>query len=334
MPERISMLTIESLPDVPDDFFPDHPEGLRFYRLFGRANVDGFKLGCLVVRRDDRVISTVPYFVMRFALNTMLPEGMMKRLLAGVSLRIACVGHPSADIGRIAGEASAEVLACVNRELAKHAPLVCYKGFGPDLPLPRFARVSGLPVPALAVSPRYWSTLGTRKRSDLKRKLKFSTRLRFEEYDGLPGQYVDRVIELYLNTYRRAAVTFERLNRAYFVETAPISKYLLFFEGNLLIGFAQTLCGNGKMIHKYVGMDYERNRRYRLYFALYLRAIDICIRDGLTLLDSGVTAYDFKCYLGSEMHDTWLYYQHQSPLLNALLKHLGFLLEPGAAELR
>lgn len=328
------MLTIEAVPDVPDDFFPDHPEGLSFYRLFRRADPDGFRLGCLLVRRDGVVVSAVPYFVMRFALNTMLHEGMLKRLLAGVGLRIACVGHPSADIGRIAGETSAEVLACVNREMSRLAPVICYKGFGADLPLPGFARVIGLPVPVLPLPANFWNTLGTRRRNDLKRKLKFSAHLRFEEHDGLPEQYVDRVMALYLNTHERAPVKFERLNRAYFVETAPISKYLLFFEGDSLIGFAQTLCGHGQMIHKYVGMDYERNRRYRLYFALFLRAIDICLRDGLTLLDSGVTAYEFKRYLGSEMHDTWLYYQHRNPLLNALLKRVAFLLEPDAAELQ
>ena len=101
-----------------------------------------------------------------------------------------------------------------------------------------------------------------------------------------------------------------------------------------MIGFAQTLCGHRRMVLKYVGMDYARNRQYRLYFALFIKAIDICIRDGLNELDLGVTAYEFKRYLGSKMHDTWVYYRHRNPLLNWLLARCSFLLEPTEAELR
>ena len=327
------MITVEVQSDVPDEFFPDEAEGLHFHRAFGRAHVPDFELGCLVARRGAHVVATAPFFVMRFGVGTMLPPGFAKRLLSGVSLRIACLGHPSADTGRIHGETSSETLDAINSALGALAPLVCYKGFGADLPLPGFAKVIGLPVPILRVKPTFWADLGAHKRSDLKRKLKFSSALRFEESDGLTDEHVERVLELYLMTHEKAAVKFERLNKSYFVETASISKYLLFFEGDLLIGFAQTLCGDGRMIHKYVGMDYERSRHYRLYFALFLRAIDICIRDRLQTLDSGVTAYAFKRYLGSEMKPTWLYYRHRNRFINALLRRFAFVLKPSPDEL-
>jgi hypothetical protein len=328
------MLHVQSVSEIPDNFFPDHPEGRDFYRAFVRAGLDGFQLGCLLLHRDGVLVSAVPYFVMHFAINTMMPEGRLKRWMSWASLRIACVGHPSADIGRIWGEDSFEVLACVNQALARLAPVVCYKGFGPDLDLPAFAKVSGLPISMLRVLPSFWTDLSSHKRSDLKRKLKFSSTLRFEEQAGLPEVHVDRVYELYIQTYERAAIKFERLDRAYFVETASISKYLFLFEGDLLIGFAQLLCGNGQMVHKYVGMDYERNRQYRLYFAFFLRAIDICVRDGFTVLDAGATAYEFKRHLGCEMNATWHYYHHNNWLGNTILKKLAFLLEPSAEELR
>jgi hypothetical protein len=328
------MLQVDSVSDVPDDFFLDHPEGLDFHRAFSKARLDGFQTGCLLIRRDGVVISAVPYFVMRFAINTMMPEGRLKRWMSWATLRIACAGHPSEDRGRIWGENSAEALAHANQTLAKLAPVVCYKGFGPELPLPEFTKVVGLPIAVLQVLPDFWANLGSRRRSELKRKLKFSSPLRFEEQIGLPEELIDRVLELYLLTYERSPHKFERLNRAYFVETASISRYLLFFEDDLLIGFAQLLCGNGRMIHKYVGMDYERSRQYQLYFSLFLRAVDICIRDGRTVLECGATGYEFKRYLGSDMEPTWLYFRHNRWLVNAILKKLAFLLEPSEEELR
>jgi hypothetical protein len=328
------VLTIETVSDVPDSFLPEEPEGRAFYRAFARAGVAGFDLGCLLARRGADVVSAVPYFVMRFNVGTMLPPGLAKRMLGAVGLRIACVGHPSADIGHIHGNTSPEVLAAINAELARRAPIVCYKGFGPDLPLPGFTRVEGLPVPVLQVPPDFWQRTSARRRRDLKRQLKYAASLRFEERDGLPAHLVDRVLDLYTATHERAETQFERLNRGYFVETAAISKYLLFFDGERLIGFAQTLCGHGRMVHKYVGMDYERNRQYRLYFALFLKAVDICLRDGLAELNAGVTAYDFKRHLGCVPQPTWVYYHHRRPLANWLLARFAFLLAPSASELR
>jgi hypothetical protein len=176
--------------------------------------------------------------------------------------------------------------------------------------------------------------ISSRRRRDLNRQLKYSADLKFVETDGLPNQWVDRIHELYLATHHKSDTQFERLNRDYFLATSSLSRYLLFFEGEELIGFAQTLCARGQVMHKYVGMDYERNRQHRLYFALFLKAIDICIRDGLTKLDTGVTAYDFKRHLGSRMQSTWIYYRHNNSFANALLRRFAFLLKPDEAELR
>jgi hypothetical protein len=81
-------------------------------------------------------------------------------------------------------------------------------------------------------------------------------------------------------------------------------------------------------------MDYSKSHQYKLYFALMLQAINICIRDGIQKIDFGVTSYAFKRHVGSEMHQTFNYFQHRNAGANAILKRLSFLLEPGASELR
>jgi len=328
------MITIERLMNVPEDFLFDNPEGGAFYRAYGRARVPGFELGCFVVKREGQAVASAPFFTMKLPLNTMMPPGMLKKILGGIALRIAFVGHPSADVGHIQGEQSAEVLESINSELRKLAPLVAYKGFDGSLDLKKFNKVIGLPVPVLNVPSDYWTRLKHKVRTDLKRKLKASAGLRLAEVDGLPHEHLQRVHELYRQTCDNSHIQFEQLNVAYFQESASLSKYILCFEGDTMIGFHQLLCSEKIMYCKYIGMDYSKSHQYKLYFALMLQAINICIRDGIRQIDFGVTSYAFKRHVGSEMHQTFNYFQHRNAIVNAILKRLSFLLEPSESELR
>lgn len=328
------MITIERVKDVPEDFLTESPEGGDFYRAYGRARVPGFELGCLIVRREGRRVTTAPFFTMKLPLNTMMPPGFLKTLLGRIALKIAFVGHPSADIGHIQGEQSAEVLELITSELRKLAPLVSYKGFDGSLDLKKFNKVIGLPVPVLKVPPDYWTQLKHKVRTDLKRKLKASAGLRLVEIDGLPQAHLQRVHELYRQTCDKSDIQFEQLNAEYFQESASLSKYIFCFEGDTMIGFHQLMCSEKIMYCKYIGMDYSKNHQYKLYFALMLQAVDICIRDGIRQIDFGVTSYAFKRHVGSELRQTFNYFQHRNAVVNAILKRLSFLLEPGEVELR
>lgn len=327
-------LSVEELALPPDDFLANEPEGAAFCKAFQASGITEFDCRYLAIFRNGQRIATVPYFLHTFSTNTMLPDGVLKKCLAWVKFRIACVGHPSTDFGMIAGEISEEVLALVNTTLQKKTSLVAYKDFAANLPLSGFVQVSGLPVPVLTIAGDYYSGLDGRRRNDFRHKLEKSKPLRFEESTALPEHLSAQVFQLYLNTYERSPVKFERLTLAYFQETANISKFLLFFEGESLIGFAQLIGKQRKMILKYVGMNYECNRRYGLYFLLCLKAIEACVRDGYARLDLGVTSYHFKHLLGSQLIKTNIYYRHNNPLVNWLLGKLKFLLEPSAEELQ
>lgn len=326
-----SGLTIERTQEAP--FFLEDAEGDAFIKAFRRAELDQFEIGFLLVKRRDQLIATVPFFLMHISVGTLLPPGIVKKLVDRLSLKFAFVGHPSADFGRIQGEISTEVLQTVNVELFRSAPFLCYKGFTSDLPFSGLIRATGLPVPVLQVKPDYWESLKHKLRTDLKRKLKRAQTVTVRELDGLPDQLVNRVYELYEQTYQHAEIHFEHLNRDYFVQTAPLSKYLLCFEGDQLIGFHQLLCDRQTMYCKYVGMDYAKNRQYGLYFVLMIEAINLCIRNGIPRMDFGVTGYQFKRYLGAQSIPTSNYFGHRNPLMHFLLKGFRFLLEPSAKEL-
>ncbi|HEU0282894.1 MAG TPA: GNAT family N-acetyltransferase [Gallionella sp.] len=326
--------SVEDLALPPDDFLPDEPEGAAFCKAFQASGIAEFDCRYLAIFRNGQQIATVPYFLHTFSANTMLPDGVLKKCLSWVKFRIACVGHPSADFGMIAGEISEDVLALANAALQKKASLVAYKDFAENLPLPGFVHVSGLPVPVLSISGDYYSGLDGKRRNNFRNKLAKAKPLRFEECDALPEHLLAQVFRLYLNTHERSPIKFERLTLDYFQKTAGISKFLLYFEEESLIGFAQLIGKQRKMILKYVGMDYECNRLYGLYFLLCLKAIEACARDGYARLDLGVTSYHFKHLLGSRLIETNIYYRHNNPLANWLLGKLKFLLEPSAEDLQ
>ncbi|HEU0219572.1 MAG TPA: GNAT family N-acetyltransferase [Gallionella sp.] len=327
-------MSVEDLALPPNDFLQDEPEGAAFCKAFQASGIAEFDCRYLAIFRNGQWIATVPYFLHTFSANTMLPDGVLKKCLARVKFGIACVGHPSADFGMMDGEVSEDVLSLVNAVLRKKMPLVAYKGFAADLPLPGFTRANGLPVSVLTIAGDYYSGLSARRLDDFRRKLKKAEPLRFEECDALPEHLLAQVFRLYLNTYEQSPIRFERLTLDYFRKTAGISKFILCFEGEILIGFAQLIGKQRKMVGKYMGMDYECNRCYGLYFLLCLKAIEACAREGYTQLDLGVTSYHFKHLLGSQLIETSIYYRHNNPLANWLLDKLKFLLEPSTEDLQ
>lgn len=327
-------LSAIDLGSPPDDFLPDEPEGAAFHKAFQAAGISGFKCSYLAIARDGLRIAVVPYFLSTFSLTTLLPDGMLKKTLAWIKFRYACVGHPSTDFGAIDGEVSAEVLNLVNTTLAKKARLIAYKGFADNLPLEDFVRARGLPVSVLNIRGDYYSELDARRRNDFRHKREKALPLRFEECTVLPEHLVQQVFELYMNTYNHAPLKFERLTQAYFQQTAALSHFLLFFEADTLIGFVQIIGKNQKALFKYVGMNYLHGRTYGLYYAMCLKGIETCLKDGYRQLELGVTSYHFKHLLGGQLIETSLYFRHNNPLFNYLLGKLRFLIEPTADELR
>lgn len=332
-PDANIPLELVDTAETPKYFLEDWPESGEFYRATQHA-IPGFDFGYLVALRAGVRIAVIPYFITDFKLNTMLNEELLKHLLGGLSLRIACIGNPTAAFGRIDGQVSEELLSNAFATLSQKAPVVAFKGFGHDLPAHGFVRVSGLPVAVLHLDGDFWNTLHRhKKRNDFTRKLKASVDIRFEEHDGLPDEYLEQVHQLYLNTRSRSSIQFECLSPAYFSSTSALSIYILAFLQDKLIGFAQMLPKGDKVVGKYLGMDYMVSREHELYFALNLRAIDVGTSRGFKEIEFGETSYHFKKELGCELIDTWLYYRHRNPIVHALLARFAFLLEPSKSAL-
>jgi len=322
--------------ECPDDFAAEEPEDHRFVRAFQAAGIGDFRFGYLLVYRGDVRVSVVPYFTTEYRMNTLVTGAWLKRLLAPLHFRVACVGHPSTDQGRIDGEISADVLQAVNRALHDKAAAVAYKWFAGPLPLDGFVEVNGLPISVLSAGGDYPAETARKVRKNIAGKLRKSASLVFREHtpdNPLPPEAVDHVLRLYEKTATRGDLHFENLNADYFRLTAPISIYLLAYEGERMIGFAQWIRKGARMSGKYIGMDYSRNRQYDLYFGMILQSIRRGVADGVREFDLGVTGYYSKRMIGAVQRPTRLYFRHHNAFVQALLKRCKFLLEPSAEEL-
>jgi len=311
---------VEELAEAPPGFLEDDLEGEALYRAFAEAGVENFEVGYLRVWRDGAPVATAPYFRTRYAINTTLPRGWLRRLLSPFWIGMAAVGSPVADYGRIDGETSSEVLEALNAALAKKAPIIAYKDFPPGMPLRGFSSEPGLPVAVLEIKGDFYSGLKQHVRSDFRRRMRKAAALRIEEHDGYPAFVGARLYALYLEVLEHSEFSLERLTPAFFEKLGPISKYVLYWEGAELIGFSLLLCGRGRMHYKYLGMDYARGRPHGLYFIMCLSHIELCLRDGITTYQTGATSYPFKQRLGSTLEPVKLYFKHRNPVLNWLVQ--------------
>lgn len=313
------MLTVEHHASPPAGFLAGEAEGYDYYLAFQNAGIEDFEFGYLVVSRDGARVAVAPYFVTSYRINTTLPAGWLKRALGWLQFRIACVGHPSADFGMIDGETSAEVLAAINADLYKRAAIVAYKDFDASLVLDGFSIETNLPVARLEIKDDFFSALKGSVRREFRQRLRRARGLRIEECAGFPAAHAARIYELYLQTLARADMVFETLTPRFFELAAPLGKYVLYWEGERLIGFALLICKGRVMLGKYLGMDYAAARRYGLYFVMMLNHIEICIRDGYTSYQTGSSSYDFKERLGSILIPTYIYFRHRNKFANRAL---------------
>lgn len=331
-----AVIRIVEAGECPEDFAAAEPEDHRFLRAFQAAGIGDFRFGYLLVYRNEVRVSVVPYFTTEYRMNTLVTHVWLKHLLAPLRFRVACVGHPSTDQGRIEGEISAEVLQAVNGVLRDKGATIAYKWFAEALPLDGFVEVDGLPINMLAAGGDYPAALSRNVRKNVLRKLRKSAALEFSAYtpdNPLPVEAIDEVYALYGNTAARADLQFEELNADYFRLTAPISSYLIARENGRMIGFVQWLRKGARMSGKYVGMDYTRNRQFDLYFGMVLQSILRGVAGGVREFDLGVGSYYSKRMIGAVQRPTRLYFRHHNAFVQALLKRCKFLLEPSAEEL-
>lgn len=337
--------------------YPNDAEAFGLHAAFDQGHIEGFKTGYIVIRDEHTVALIAPYFITEYRLDTTV-QGPLKRVLNKIkqvspglfSIRILCVGSAVTDSCKVGIQRHdafnpklLETLCEALERVAKQekASVVAFKDVIEDdsalwdhvLSESSYGKVTNMPV---AVNPArfenldgYLASLSYSTRKDLRRKLKSKQHLRIEEVDGLPDN-MEAIYQLYLQTFERSELQFEKLTidffRALAVHMPNQCRYVLYYLDDILIAFNLVLHRDGVLYDKYIGLEKYVAKEYNVYFLSWLHNMEMCTRDGFHTYQSGQAAYETKIKLGAQLKQTYIYFRHRNRLLNKPLKLLANML--------
>ncbi|MDP8246715.1 MAG: GNAT family N-acetyltransferase [Candidatus Tritonobacter lacicola] len=144
-----------------------------------------------------------------------------------------------------------------------------------------------------------------------------------ERFDDI----ADQLLDLYLQVYDRAKeMKREKLTRDFFVSMSRNlggeARVILMKEGRRPVGFSFVLVDDDTLRNEYIGLDYESNRKYRIYHNLLLHTIRYGIELGKKKIELGITTYTPKKELGARLSPLYMYMKHTNPIMNKIVPRL------------
>ncbi len=341
-----------------DECFPPPLEGYWWYSSLERSGIsDQFTFSYAIIIRDGVEVGIAPTFVMDLPLSIVAPEWVNRSIetLALVSSRFQYqrtlfVGSPCADegtIGLLPSQGLGAVVPGLLVELQERAQrhgmaMIVWK----DLPADSDRKIRGLlkrarffslaSYPGNRVDLRgkgfddYLRSLSHHQRYQLKKKIRLS-----REMGNLDESVVqapdDRVLEeifrLYLKTYEHGKTKFERLTPEFFrlIASHPVSYFVLLRDAanGKLIAFMLCFLMEGRMINKFIGLDYSYQGHWFLYFRLWEAAVKWAFSVGAEAIQSGQTGYMSKHNLGHSLVPLTNYCRHLNPVVHLLFKTIA-----------
>lgn len=330
---------------------PKSLEGYRYHLAFELAKVEGFKVGYVSILKGQTVAMLVPVFITNYFLDTTV-QGALKNVTSRIqkwlpnllSIKLLCVGSPITDSAQIAflrdQPLDPEILNVLNQKLEEvadkeGAKIIAFKDMletdlkqmMPLIDKHGFTQVDNMPVATNYINftniDEYISTLSSSTRKNLRHNMKAFKEVRIEEYDGMPP-HIEEIYQLYLNCYEKSELKFEKLTLEFFESLAGLMpkqcRFVLYFVGEKLIGFNCLLHDNQILMGKYLGMDYEHSTRLNLYALTWIQNIQMCIRDGFKVFQSGQAAYATKLKYGAKLDNTFVLFKHRNKVMNRILK--------------
>ncbi len=241
----------------------------------------------------------------------------------------------------------AHILVETLRSIAQreHIPFLAFKDF-PEHPAPffnsilemGFHKVTSYPAASLDIRFRsfeeYLASLSSATRKDLKRKFKkVDDQIRLKmEVRSAPGDLLNEVYQLYLNTLEKSDVQFELLTKEFFeriaVNMPQETRYFLWYLDGRLVAFDLCLISGSTLVDKYLGMDYAAAYKYHLYYVTFRDVLSWCIQNGIRTCSSGTFNYDPKKRLDFTFAPLNVYVQHMNSTMNFLFGLFVPLLNP------
>ena len=331
-------------------FFAPPREGAWWYGALDASGLDDqFMFRYLVMKQDSAIVGLVPTFLMDVPMRLVVPPALLPWVSALGHVfswlraqRTLFVGSPCAEEGWIGLAPGIDVpaaLRCIDAalraEMRRHrASVRVWKDFGVgwDEALGSLARDAGMfrlvSFPGTAVvlhgsRQDYLRSLGGNRRHQFKKKLRLSNEaidLGAEVIRQPDDPTLDKLFELFWQTYEKATTRFERLNRRFFgiVAAESSTSFIVLRSPTSLQPVAFMMCFEfqGCLINKFIGIDYRTPREWMLYFRLWDAAVDHAICLGATVLQSGQTGYRPKIDLGHDLVPLTNYGAHRNPLIH------------------
>jgi predicted N-acyltransferase len=92
--------------------------------------------------------------------------------------------------------------------------------------------------------------------------------------------------------------------------------------GNRLVGGLLILQDNRGILTPWIGMDYDVNRKYYMYYNLFWECICYGIQTGRSYVNCGTTTYFIKMRLGAKIDKTTIYARIKNPVINMFGRYL------------
>lgn len=357
MTSNFAVSFVDSQAEIPaalwEACLPPPLEGRWWYEALEQSGLeDQFVFRYALLRDGDRPIGITPLFLMDVPLEIVAPQALLRlakalgRLFPSLLFqRTLFVGSPCADegsVGLLPGVDRRAAFLCLQRALDAEArrlrrPMLVWKDFprsyAEDLdwladkaglfPMTSFpGTLAQLPGPT---KEDYFAAMKGSRRRQLKKKLRVSAEAVAVDTAVLQhptGAVLSEIFELFWKTYEHAATKFERLNQTFFAHMAalPQAFFLTLREvatGDLL---AFMLCFDmgGRVINKYIGLDYSRPKEWSLYFRLWEAALDWSLTKGASAIQSGQTGYAPKMEMGHKLIPLTNYCRHQNWIIHRL----------------
>lgn len=145
-------------------------------------------------------------------------------------------------------------------------------------------------------------------------------------------RYSDKICELYRNVYKKAEAKFEKLTARFFYNINKNldknTKAILVWKDQKIIAFELILEWGQFLTPLYVGIDYEFNDQYKLYFNMLYQIIKLGIESGKKTIEIGQTCYYPKLKLGARYGNLFMYIKFRNNFVNFILKPFMFFIFP------
>lgn len=137
------------------------------------------------------------------------------------------------------------------------------------------------------------------------------------------SKYSKLVYKLYENVYEKAESKFEKLTPAFFYHInknlSKNTKAILVWKDRKILAFELVLEWNKLLTPLYVGIDYEFNEKYKLYFNMLYQIIKLGIESEKEIIEIGQTCYYPKVALGARVENLFMYIKFRNNFINRAL---------------